>query len=192
MTLCDKLLVMVKTRTAWNHQKVIGEKAQRWTCLGTGWIRYWQKPHSLQTYFENQFCICVKRVRRALWNCLNAVWKLLSALYSTTCYLPPLPFLGNCKLNFLVYIYILSAGERKPFCVKSFFGYDLQCNATDVTDMWSAAGMHKSILWADSLISPSRHFGKEHKTWERGTGVPTGQRCSWPQDLVWLFAKVPK
>lgn len=102
---------------------------------------------------------------------INAVWKPLLVSYSTTCYLPPLPSLGKYELNFLVYVYISSAEKRNPLQGKSFCGYDLQRNATDVTDMWSAAGMHKCILWADSLISLSRHLGEEHKKVREGKGV---------------------
>lgn len=66
---------------------------------------------------------------------INAVWKPLLVSYSTTCYLPPLPSLGKYELNFLVYVYISSAEKRNPLQGKSFCGYDLQRNATDVTDM---------------------------------------------------------
>lgn len=95
------------------------------------------------------------------------------------CYIPPFSSVSNYEFVgffFFVYIYISSAGERKTLCRKFFCGCDLQRNATDTTDTRSAAGMHKSILWADNLISLSRHLRKECKMCKEGR-VPGGRRC---------------
>lgn len=60
-----------------------------------------------------------------------------------------------------------------------------------MTDTRSAAGMYKSILWADNLISLSRHLRKERKTCKLRAGAWKTEG-SMAQDLMWLFAQVPK
>lgn len=124
-----------KTRTAWNCQKVIGEKAERWTLLrdGLGALPRGTSPPS-RLLWESILRFCKERKKSSLWNCLHAVWKLVLVLYSAMCYSPPLPSLGTYELNFVCTFTDHQLGKERHSMESSFVAFcDLLRHATDVT-----------------------------------------------------------
>lgn len=123
-----------KTRTAWNCQKVIGEKAERWILLrdGLGALPRGTSPAS-KLLWESILHLCQESKKSSAWNCLPAVWKLVLVLYSAMCYLPPLPSVGTYELNFVCTFIYHQLGKERHSIESSFVAFcDLQRNATDV------------------------------------------------------------